>query len=404
MFAENVPSFFANCKTSSPTVGFYVKQTAIMSSIDLRRPEGPTKTATSPWTKSFKYWFFSLSHIQTFNIDFVTVLPHSFYSSLQPQVRIMLKVKESQTFRGKHHDRHKEDAKDGVLKDGSSRDIVIPVMGPAGAGKSTFINAFLGDERMRVGHHLTSCTAQLEYGIVPCDPQRYPGLAGYRVIIVDTPGFNDTYEGDAEILRRIAVWLEKSYRQRMVLGGVIYLHDISHDRFSGTARRNLEMFHYLCGDAALRKVVLGSTRWGDVSPIVATRREQELKETHWKFMMEKGSEVRRFLGDRQSARILVDAVLHRLALGTALEIQTELAIEQKIIPETKAGQELRYTLQEALVVQKRIVKFETAMAERGDEEAKAAVEETRARMHKITKDIQDLKTPRSQRFLAIIGL
>ena len=58
---------------------------------------------------------------------------------------------------------------------------------------------------MAVGHGLTSCTSKLQYEIV--NP---PPLKGYRVIIVDTPGFDDTYVDDEEILRRIAVWLASS--------------------------------------------------------------------------------------------------------------------------------------------------------------------------------------------------
>ena len=42
--------------------------------------------------------------------------------------------------------------------------------------------------------------------IIPRDEQ---GLHG-RVVIVDTPGFDNTYEEDVEILRRIAVWLAAS--------------------------------------------------------------------------------------------------------------------------------------------------------------------------------------------------
>ena len=62
---------------------------------------------------------------------------------------------------------------------------------------------------MTVGHMLTSCTAHLEPVVV--DPgQRFPSLKNYRVIIVDTPGFDDTFVGDVEILKRIATWLTTS--------------------------------------------------------------------------------------------------------------------------------------------------------------------------------------------------
>ena len=59
---------------------------------------------------------------------------------------------------------------------------------------------------MLVGHGVFSCTSELQYAIFdnpsPCK--------GRRVIIVDTPGFDDTYVDDVEILRRITVWLASS--------------------------------------------------------------------------------------------------------------------------------------------------------------------------------------------------
>jgi hypothetical protein len=62
---------------------------------------------------------------------------------------------------------------------------------------------------MTVGHSLTSCTPVLQHVFISNVPDR-PSLKGHRVVMVDTPGFDDTYTEDAEILRRIAVWLASS--------------------------------------------------------------------------------------------------------------------------------------------------------------------------------------------------
>ena len=59
---------------------------------------------------------------------------------------------------------------------------------------------------MVVGHDVSSCTSRIQYAIID-DPSL---LKDRRIIIVDTPGFDDTYEDDVEILRRIAVWLASS--------------------------------------------------------------------------------------------------------------------------------------------------------------------------------------------------
>ena len=59
---------------------------------------------------------------------------------------------------------------------------------------------------MRVSHDIPCPTIQ--YAIVDNSSTRK--LKGHRVIIVEMPGFDDTYEDDIEILRRIAVWLASS--------------------------------------------------------------------------------------------------------------------------------------------------------------------------------------------------
>ena len=59
---------------------------------------------------------------------------------------------------------------------------------------------------MLIGHGLSSCTYEVQYEIV----DNPPPCEGHRVIIVDTPSFDNTYDDDAEVLRRIAVWLASS--------------------------------------------------------------------------------------------------------------------------------------------------------------------------------------------------
>ena len=61
---------------------------------------------------------------------------------------------------------------------------------------------------MTVGHDLSSYTSTLQYAIVDNPSTRK--FEGRRVIIIDTPGFDDTYEDSVEILRRIADWLASS--------------------------------------------------------------------------------------------------------------------------------------------------------------------------------------------------
>jgi len=62
---------------------------------------------------------------------------------------------------------------------------------------------------MKVGHQLSSCTPKVETVVI--DPSnRFPGLKNHRIIIVDTPGFDDACVSNVEILRGFTNWLTAS--------------------------------------------------------------------------------------------------------------------------------------------------------------------------------------------------
>jgi predicted GTPase len=63
---------------------------------------------------------------------------------------------------------------------------------------------------MAVGHDLRSCTSNLQHAFIEDKVGNRQHLKGRRIVIVDTPGFDDTYTEDREILRRIAIWLASS--------------------------------------------------------------------------------------------------------------------------------------------------------------------------------------------------
>lgn len=68
----------------------------------------------------------------------------------------------------------------------------------------------LGEEKMKVGSDLTSCTTELESGYLETI-EGYSFQKDYRIALVDTPGFNDRYVDDLQISQKISAWLEQSY-------------------------------------------------------------------------------------------------------------------------------------------------------------------------------------------------
>ncbi|KAG6824947.1 hypothetical protein H0H92_005338 [Tricholoma furcatifolium] len=238
----------------------------------------------------------------------------------------------------------RKDIRDGdlFLRDPRHTDLIIVLMGPTGSGKSTFINTLLGKEVAIVGHGLESETPQVQHYTLS-----HPDYPNNRILILDTPGFDDTFVDDKEILRRIAVWLAQSYAADMKIAGIIYLHDITRKRWQGSMARNFEAFKLLIGSDSAEKVVFGITMWDEASATVAEQRIDQLKRLSWRQMLEHGSTLHRVGLSQASARQIVDYLLAKNSIGP-LKIQRELVDVDKSLEETQVGRSVFRTQQQIL--------------------------------------------------------
>ncbi|KAF5372403.1 hypothetical protein D9757_011616 [Collybiopsis confluens] len=153
-------------------------------------------------------------------------------------------------------------------------DVVIAVMGSTGSGKSSFIKLLSGDDSVKTGDSLESETIDVRC-IDFVDEE-----SGRKVILVDTPGFDDSRDGvtDTDILKKVTDFLLKEYDNKRKLNGIIYIHSIASTRFSGQSVRNLKMFKNLCGAETYKNVVILTTFWDDKSAKkMGEKREAELK-------------------------------------------------------------------------------------------------------------------------------
>ena len=131
------------------------------------------------------------------------------------------------------------------------------------------------------------------------------------------------------------------------------------------------MFCKLCGDEALSRVVLGTTNWEEVDENVGKKSAQQLDKTFWSTMTTPGWNSLRFERTQVSARVFLDAILNKMEFGPneeilsdniVLRIQDELVELERRIPETAAGQKLRYSLEQLRQMQKDEANSERAAA------------------------------------------
>ncbi|KZP32041.1 hypothetical protein FIBSPDRAFT_723592 [Athelia psychrophila] len=250
-------------------------------------------------------------------------------------------------------------------------------MGPTGAGKSTFIEYATQQNGASVGHDLQSKTSK-----VLAVRSKHPKDQS-SVIFVDTPGFDDTNRSDIEILAEIASWFVKVYKENVPISAIVYLHRISDNRMAGSPLKNLQMFASMCGYAAMPRVILATTMWGELTqPAPGEQREKELKTTFWADMIAQGCKVRRFGDSYESAWKIVGN------LPTEQEniiLSREICDDKKKLNQTAAGVKLTEELNRLIADQK---KAALQIQEQANSQSNPVlVEELRLKQDEIKKKI-----------------
>ena len=126
---------------------------------------------------------------------------------------------------------------------------------------------------------------------------------------------------------------------------------------SGAAYKNLEIFGWICGNTALRRVRLVTTMWDKIrDPAVAQNREAQLKGDFWRKLLGEGAVAKRFDNTQSCAWNIVHELLRLGGGGDELLLQEELVEHGKRLNETEAGKVLYSWLQKLLVEQKKTLK------------------------------------------------
>ncbi|KAJ2920032.1 hypothetical protein MD484_g488, partial [Candolleomyces efflorescens] len=251
------------------------------------------------------------------------------------------------------------DIHDSFVSSVRTDDILIPVMGPTGVGKSTFINNVFESLGLSQPAHSSdgyeSCTTVMaDYRIkLTSEVASRFGLAdGRHLVLVDTPGFDNISVSDTEILRRLAVWLASAYNADMKVGGVVFMYPIYPGRITRNDVSNIKVFQKICGEGGLSKVILATTRWNTCPELACgAGREKEIWENFWKGYPDRPSlesSTARLHNAPGSAWGVIETILGRMNDGVVLALQTQLVDKGKTLPQTDAAKQLRAKLLDLL--------------------------------------------------------
>ena len=157
----------------------------------------------------------------------------------------------------------------------------------------------------------------------------------------------------------------------------------------GVTRKNIEILKKICGNDALKNLVIGTTKWDQVELEKGQQREQELKDKYWKEMVQRGSVIMRVHADSSSAWKIVNRILQ----NDAVDFVRFLEAFQKTISDVEAGK-----LEELVELRKQLL-AEERTANTGDGQLRQKeLEDIRKRMRETTDEIRKLKVPLIEKF------
>ncbi|KAJ4388459.1 hypothetical protein N0V85_007539 [Neurospora sp. IMI 360204] len=274
------------------------------------------------------------------------------------------------------------------------KDVYVVVMGVTGAGKSNFINICVGQDNVVVGHGLESCTKEVTMHSFMHSPY-------IKVNLIDTPGFDDDGLADADVLQEISRWLENTYRDKVRLNGLLYLHRITDVRMQGSSRKSLAVFKLLCGTGALKYVTLVSTMWDKESDYSAPEdRENQLldNDKFWGAMVRNfQAQVGRHNNTRESALQLLERFIQHPDDHVVTDLQHELVDQRRGLDETAAGLEVLREINNARELAKQELRQGAELLRFQDLDAmdrkdiKAEQEELEERLKKLDKQKSKLR-------------
>ena len=185
--------------------------------------------------------------------------------------------------------------------------------------------------------------------------------------------------------------------QGIKLTGVLFLHRITDNKFSPTARHIASMLEKFCGERAMSHFMLCATMWDLVSPDDRDNRFEELCKTDpWKYMIASGASTAVTSNTGPKAKADAERVIGELIKNVQpveLAIQDEMTVQGKTLVQTGAGSLLAERLcndqkeaERKMQEEAEIVLRETATSSKKAEEPTDAPECEVERLQELTEE------------------
>jgi len=183
-------------------------------------------------------------------------------------------------------------------------------------------------------------------------------LNGRRIVLIDTPGFDDDLRLDVEVLEDIAKWMaRKDHLKENLLDGLIFLHPITLNRVGGSERRRTRLLEKILGPGAYGRVIIATTMWDVLSAnydVEARLKGRTSVGGVWHDMISQGALLLQHKHTADSAKKIIQIIADMANRSRFVEVQlqVELKSNRNRINDTAVGRELKRQLESDIALLK----------------------------------------------------
>ncbi|KAK3984005.1 P-loop containing nucleoside triphosphate hydrolase protein [Cladorrhinum sp. PSN332] len=254
----------------------------------------------------------------------------------------------------------------------------IAVIGPTGAGKTTFVSRVTGNTDLIINDGVDSVTQDAVS--VSCT------IDGRQVTLIDTPGFDDSdpERKEVDILKIVSKHLMERHGAGTKLNGVILLQPISNARVGATEGFRTRLFKMMIGEESYDRVVIGGTHCADRTEAQTRVDRRTERDNIWGDMVKRGAHALPYGNTQKEALTIVRRLMECDAKHILL--QEELA-RGKTLEETAAGKEInKHKTEEIIKLQGQLRDLQS------DRDAtRAEMDDLRNKIYEREEEIMDLK-------------